>query len=103
VEDEAALDADESSLMSGLKDDMVKLLERLPAREAAVMRMRYGLDGEAYTLDDIGRLLKVWGRGGAGWVGGVGCVCVVFGWGLGVLICDKVLTAVMLLLFKATH
>jgi RNA polymerase sigma factor (sigma-70 family) len=59
IEDESALDADESSLMSGLKDDMVKLLGRLPAREAAVMKMRYGLDGEQYTLDDIGRLLKV--------------------------------------------
>lgn len=59
IEDESALDADESSLMAGLKDDMAKLLERLPAREAAVMKMRYGLDGEMYTLDDIGRILKV--------------------------------------------
>jgi RNA polymerase sigma factor (sigma-70 family) len=59
VEDESALDADEASLMAGLRDDMARLLERLPAREAAVMRMRYGLDGESYTLDDIGRLLKV--------------------------------------------
>jgi hypothetical protein len=59
VEDESALDADEASLMAGLRDDMARLLERLPAREAAVMRMRYGLEGEAYTLDDIGRILKV--------------------------------------------
>ncbi|KAI8463701.1 MAG: chloroplast RPOD [Monoraphidium minutum] len=59
VEDEGALDADETSLMAGLKEDMAKLLERLPAREATVMRMRYGLDGEIYTLDDIGRILKV--------------------------------------------
>lgn len=62
LEDEGALDADEASTMAGLKEDMAKLLERLPAREAAVMRMRYGLDGESYTLDDIGRQLKV-GRG----------------------------------------
>ncbi|KIY97969.1 RNA polymerase sigma factor rpoD [Monoraphidium neglectum] len=59
VEDESALDADEASLMAGLRDDMARLLERLPAREAAVMRMRYGLEGEAYTLDDIGRILKI--------------------------------------------
>ena len=71
VEDESALDADEASLMAGLRDDMAKLLERLPAREAAVMRMRYGLDGEVYTLDDIGRLLKVRrGRSRAGAAGG---------------------------------
>lgn len=68
VEDEAALDADESSLMAGLRDDMARLLERLPAREAAVMRMRYGLEGEVYTLDDIGSMLKVGGGAGV-WVG----------------------------------
>lgn len=59
IEDESALDADEASLMAGLKDDMARLLSRLPAREGAVLRMRYGLDGEVHTLDDIGRILKV--------------------------------------------
>lgn len=72
IEDESNLDADESSLMSGLKDDMTKLLATLPEREAVVMRMRYGLDGDVFTLDEIGRSLKVRRAVGNQW-GALGC------------------------------
>ena len=39
---------------------LVRLLERLSEREESVLRIRYGFqDGEAHTLAETGRLLKV--------------------------------------------
>jgi DNA-binding CsgD family transcriptional regulator len=44
----------------GLKERMGQLLETLTAREAKVIRMRFGLDGEVeHTLEEVGEAFKV--------------------------------------------
>jgi RNA polymerase sigma factor (sigma-70 family) len=53
--------AAESTVEAGLmRTQLYQVLETLEAREAAVVRMRYGLDGgQPKTLDDIGRAFKL--------------------------------------------
>lgn len=43
-----------------LKDQLKAALEALPAREAYVLRLRYGLEnGHVYTLEEIGQRVGV--------------------------------------------
>jgi RNA polymerase sigma factor (sigma-70 family) len=61
IADERATSAAESSVEAGLMRTQLRdVLGTLEAREAAVVRMRYGLDGgQPKTLDEIGRAFKL--------------------------------------------
>jgi RNA polymerase sigma factor (sigma-70 family) len=61
IADERASFAAESAVESGLmRSQLQGVLDTLDAREAAVVRMRYGLDGgQPKTLDEIGRTFKL--------------------------------------------
>lgn len=52
-ENETSLEEDFIRLC--LHHDMAKLLDELPARDAAVLRMRYGFDDAPMTLEEIGK------------------------------------------------
>jgi RNA polymerase sigma factor (sigma-70 family) len=61
IADERATTAAETSVEAGLmRSQLTEVLGTLEAREAAVVRMRYGLDGgQPKTLDEIGRAFKL--------------------------------------------
>ncbi len=61
IADDRASTATESSVEAGLmRAQLSRVLDTLEAREAAVVRMRYGLDGgQPKTLDEIGRAFKL--------------------------------------------
>jgi RNA polymerase sigma factor (sigma-70 family) len=61
IADERATGAAETSVEAGLMRQQLRdVLGTLEAREAAVVRMRYGLDGgQPKTLDEIGRAFKL--------------------------------------------
>jgi RNA polymerase sigma factor (sigma-70 family) len=61
IADERASFAAESVVESGLmRSQLADVLNTLDTREAAVVRMRYGLDGgQPKTLDEIGRTFKL--------------------------------------------
>src|SRR5581483_872305 len=61
IADERASSAAETSVEAGLmRAQLQDVLDSLDAREAAVVRMRYGLDGgQPKTLDEIGRAFKL--------------------------------------------
>jgi RNA polymerase sigma factor (sigma-70 family) len=61
IADERASTAAEAVVESGLmRAQLQGVLDTLDAREAAVVRMRYGLDGgQPKTLDEIGRAFKL--------------------------------------------
>jgi RNA polymerase nonessential primary-like sigma factor len=61
IADEHATSAAETSVEAGLmRAQLQEVLGTLEAREAAVVRMRYGLDGgQPKTLDEIGRAFKL--------------------------------------------
>ena len=44
-------------------NDQIELIEkrlsRLTFREAQIVRLRYGLDGYRYTLEEVGRIFKI--------------------------------------------
>ncbi|MCA9904266.1 MAG: sigma-70 family RNA polymerase sigma factor, partial [Anaerolineae bacterium] len=43
-----------------LQEHLKKSLDRLPAREAQILRLRYGLeDGRVYTLEEVGQAIGV--------------------------------------------
>jgi len=61
IADERATSAAETNVESELmRTQLRQVLDSLEAREAAVVRMRYGLDGgQPKTLDEIGRAFKL--------------------------------------------
>ena len=61
IADERASSAAETSVEAGLmRAQLGQVLDTLEAREAAVVRMRFGLDGgQPKTLDEIGRAFKL--------------------------------------------
>jgi RNA polymerase sigma factor (sigma-70 family) len=61
IADERASSAAEANVESGLmRAQLREVLDSLETREAAVVRMRYGLDGgQPKTLDEIGRAFKL--------------------------------------------
>jgi RNA polymerase primary sigma factor len=59
-QDERALGPDDAAYVDSLKHDLEGVLANLPAREAGVLRMRFGLvDGTEHTLDEIGLQFNV--------------------------------------------
>ena len=60
IPDEQAIDPVEAVSNSLLKEELDKLLGTLTEREAAVLRMRFGLlDGQAHTLEEVGAAFDV--------------------------------------------
>ncbi len=56
IEDESSPTPLQSAFQSMLKDKLEEVLESLSAREARVIRLRFGLDdGNAYTLEEVGQ------------------------------------------------
>jgi RNA polymerase primary sigma factor len=56
IEDEFTPTPLQSAYQSMLREKVEEVLATLPAREARVLRMRFGLDdGNAYTLEEVGQ------------------------------------------------
>ena len=60
VRDENAISPFENLREHNLKSDLSGMIDSLDKREAAILRMRYGLDGhDELTLDEVGKKFKV--------------------------------------------
>jgi RNA polymerase primary sigma factor len=60
IEDEEVAPPDETATLNLLKEHLVAVLESLPAREARILQLRYGLlDGQSYTLKVVGQKMGV--------------------------------------------
>ncbi len=60
IEDEEALPPDESATYNLLREHLEEVLNGLPPREVRILQLRYGLlDGQAYTLEEVGRKMGV--------------------------------------------
>ncbi|MGQ9467571.1 MAG: RNA polymerase sigma factor [Anaerolineae bacterium] len=60
IEDEGAVVPIEAVSASMLRDVIMEILQELPPREVRVLQLRYGLiDGETYTLEEVGKKLGV--------------------------------------------
>ncbi len=60
IEDEGAVVPVDAVSASMLRDVIMDILQELPPREVRVLQLRYGLiDGETYTLEEVGRKLGV--------------------------------------------
>jgi RNA polymerase primary sigma factor len=60
IEDQAAPSPVQSADQSLLREDLNRMLATLPPREARVLRLRFGLQGDrTYTLKEIGEKLGV--------------------------------------------
>lgn len=60
IEDNEAPAPDESATYNLLKEHLSQVLDELPPREVRILQLRYGLlDGQAYTLEEVGRKMGV--------------------------------------------
>jgi len=60
IEDEDSTAPDEAVTSSILRELLQDILQDLPPREVRILQMRYGLlDGETYTLEEVGKKLGV--------------------------------------------
>ncbi|NLZ27089.1 MAG: sigma-70 family RNA polymerase sigma factor [Chloroflexi bacterium] len=60
IEDDEAPPPDELATLNLLKEHLDEVLEELPPREVRILQLRYGLlDGQAYTLEEVGRKMGV--------------------------------------------
>lgn len=60
IEDDEAPPPDETATYNLLKQHLVEVLDTLPPREVRILQLRYGLlDGQAYTLEEVGRKMGV--------------------------------------------
>jgi RNA polymerase primary sigma factor len=60
IQDQEAPAPDDSATYSLLKEHLGKVLDGLPPREVRILQLRYGLlDGQAYTLEEVGRKMGV--------------------------------------------
>jgi RNA polymerase primary sigma factor len=60
IQDEEMPAPDESATYNLLRDHLEKVLNNLPPREVRILQLRYGLlDGQAYTLEEVGRKMGV--------------------------------------------
>ena len=56
IEDDEAAPPDETATYNLLREHLGEVLNGLPPREVRILQLRYGLlDGQAYTLEDVGR------------------------------------------------
>lgn len=60
IQDEDVAAPDESATYNLLKEHLENVLDGLPPREVRILQLRYGLlDGQAYTLEEVGRKMGV--------------------------------------------
>ncbi len=60
IEDDEAPPPDETATYNLLKEHLEDVLNGLPPREVRILQLRYGLlDGQAYTLEEVGRKMGV--------------------------------------------
>jgi len=60
IQDRDAPAPDESATYNLLKEHLGEVLNTLPPREVRILQLRYGLlDGQAYTLEEVGRKMGV--------------------------------------------
>ncbi len=60
VEDEGVIAPDEEVSSQMLREVLQEILQELPPREVRILQLRYGLvDGETYTLEEVGKKLGV--------------------------------------------
>lgn len=60
IEDDEAPPPDDSATYNLLKEHLEDVLNSLPPREVRILQLRYGLlDGQAYTLEEVGRKMGV--------------------------------------------
>jgi RNA polymerase primary sigma factor len=60
IEDKDVLKPDDSANQNLLREHLQEVLEKLPAREARILQLRYGLlDGQELTLNEVGRKMGV--------------------------------------------
>jgi RNA polymerase primary sigma factor len=53
IEDENTLKPDEHLEKKMLRENLDKIFDMLDDREKKIVKMRYGIDGRRYTLDEI--------------------------------------------------
>jgi RNA polymerase primary sigma factor len=60
IEDDEAPPPDDTATYNLLKEHLSEVLNGLPPREVRILQLRYGLlDGQAYTLEEVGRKMGV--------------------------------------------
>ncbi len=60
IEDDEAPPPDETATYNLLREHLDEVLDSLPPREVRILQLRYGLlDGQAYTLEEVGRKMGV--------------------------------------------
>jgi RNA polymerase primary sigma factor len=60
IQDEEVAAPDESATYNLLQEHLESVLNGLPPREVRILQLRYGLlDGQAYTLEEVGRKMGV--------------------------------------------
>jgi RNA polymerase primary sigma factor len=60
IEDDEAPPPDDTATYNLLKEHLEEVLNSLPPREVRILQLRYGLlDGQAYTLEEVGRKMGV--------------------------------------------
>ena len=60
IEDDEAPPPDDTATYNLLKEHLEDVLNSLPPREVRILQLRYGLlDGQAYTLEEVGRKMGV--------------------------------------------
>jgi RNA polymerase primary sigma factor len=60
IEDDEITPPDEAATYNLLREHLREVLNGLPPREVRILQLRYGLlDGQAYTLEEVGRKVGV--------------------------------------------
>jgi RNA polymerase primary sigma factor len=60
IEDDDATPPDDTATYNLLREHLSEVLNGLPPREVRILQLRYGLlDGQAYTLEEVGRKMGV--------------------------------------------
>ncbi|MBI1855326.1 MAG: sigma-70 family RNA polymerase sigma factor [Chloroflexi bacterium] len=60
IEDDEAPPPDDTATYNLLREHLSEVLNGLPPREVRILQLRYGLlDGQAYTLEEVGRKMGV--------------------------------------------
>ena len=59
IEDENTLKPDEHLEKKMLRENLDKIFDMLDDRERKIVKMRYGIDGRRYTLDEIGKEFNI--------------------------------------------
>jgi len=59
LEDKSTLRPDQFAQQTSLRQNLDTILDMLDEREAKIIKMRYGIDGPKYTLEQVGEEFNV--------------------------------------------